>query len=198
MPTMSLIRDFLKKNPNGITLEQIYQYCADCGATFQSANPQDQKRSIAAQLSKMKSRGEVTVSGGFWKINGSLEKSRLKLSLLEENLAICKLDPASPPPEWTTSQSFYSITRTPEELSVVCPESGIPKEIQREKGFRCYKIEGQLNFSQVGVIASIAQLLAGAGVSIFTISTYNTDYILVKQHSLDKAEKALQAAGYLG
>lgn len=195
MPYRVLIREFLKKNVNGITLEQIHQYCVDCGATFQTGDTDDQKRSIAYYLTKMKSTGEISYSGGFWKL--STEKPKLRLTLLKERLAICRLAPGSPIPTWAIiPDSFMSITVTRDELSIVCPESNVPLGVRREGAFRCLKIEGPLDFSEVGVIAPIAQLLAAAGICIFIVSTYDTDYILVKQNMLEKALHVLTDSGY--
>lgn len=195
MPYRDLIRDFLKKNVNGITLEQIHQYCVDCGATFQTDDTDDQKRKIAYDLTKMKSTGEISYSGGFWKLLS--KKPILRLTLLEERLAVCRLDPGTPIPSWAViPDSFVSITVTHEELSIVCPESNIPQGVRREGAFRCLKIEGPLDFSEVGIIAPMAQLLAAAGISIFIISTYDTDYILFKQSLLERTLQVLTGSGY--
>jgi len=120
-----------------------------------------------------------------------------KLVLLEEILCVCRLDPLSALPGWAIQNNhFFSVTKTGDELSVVCPESCVPPDARYEGGFRCLKIEGPLDFSLVGVLAPIADLLAGERISIFTISTYDTDYIMVRQSSLDSALRALETAGY--
>jgi len=120
-----------------------------------------------------------------------------RLALLTEKLCVCRLDPKSTLPGWTLMNTgFFSITKTADELSVVCPESCVPPEVRHEGIFRCLKIEGPLDFSLVGVLAPIAGLLAKAKISIFTISTYDTDYIMVKQSGLEEAIRSLEAAGY--
>jgi uncharacterized protein len=91
---------------------------------------------------------------------------------------------------------FFSITRTADELSVVCAERDAPKDAKVEGGWRAMKVEGTLDFSLTGVLASISAPLADAGVSIFVVSTYETDYVLVKEASLMKAVPALEAAGH--
>ncbi|MCL5056721.1 MAG: ACT domain-containing protein [Actinobacteria bacterium] len=120
-----------------------------------------------------------------------------RLALLDDKLCVCRLDPNSDIPGWALlSTGFFSITKTADELSVVCPESCVPPGVRHEGTFRCLKIEGPLNFSLVGVVATIAGLLAKAEISIFTISTYDTDYIMVKQSGLEEALRTLEAAGY--
>jgi hypothetical protein len=81
-------------------------------------------------------------------------------------------------------------------LSVVCPEDVVPPDTQREKGWRVFQVVGPLDFSLTGILSSIAGPLADAGVSIFALATYNTDYVMVKAHNLDRAVRALEAAGH--
>lgn len=120
-----------------------------------------------------------------------------RLVLLEENLCVCRLAPESALPQWALREnSFFSITKTADELSVVCPQNCVPPDVKFEGNFRCLKIEGPLDFSLVGVLAPLATLLAGAGISIFAISTYDTDYILFRESILSMALKVLEEAGY--
>jgi hypothetical protein len=91
---------------------------------------------------------------------------------------------------------FASVTRTAHELSLVCAESAVPQGIQCEPGWRIFKIEGPLDFALTGILASVAQPLAEAGISIFTISTYDTDYVMVQERDVEKAAHALAAAGH--
>lgn len=97
---------------------------------------------------------------------------------------------------WTQGHEFFSITRTPEELSVVVPQEHVPESITCQRDFRALQVAGPLAFDQVGVLASLATPLADAGISIFAISTYDTDYILVRQADLLRALEALRAAGH--
>ena len=100
-------------------------------------------------------------------------------------------------PEWAwNSGGFSSITHTADELSVVCAESAVPQGVQCERGWRAFKIEGPLDFALVGILASVAVPLAEAGVSIFAISTYETDYIMVKEKDVESAVRALVGAGH--
>lgn len=120
----------------------------------------------------------------------------LRLSALEDQLAICRLAPDSEVPGWATEAWFVSVTRTPDELSIVCPEPYIPDEITREDGWRALAIEGPLDFSLVGILASVATTLAEAGLSVFAISTYDTDYLLVQEDALATAVAVLRESGH--
>lgn len=115
----------------------------------------------------------------------------LTLSILEEKLAICRLDASVPIPLWARENNFFSITKTRDELSIVCLEEKVPQDIKVEKGWRAFKVEGLLDFALTGILAGIAKPLAESEISIFAISTYNTDYILVKEENLEKAIKVL-------
>jgi hypothetical protein len=88
------------------------------------------------------------------------------------------------------------VTRTDRELSVVCEEGAAPADTKREAGWRLLRVAGPLDFSLTGILAGIAAPLAEAGVSIFAVSTFDTDYIMVKQEDLAKALSALRAAGH--
>lgn len=120
---------------------------------------------------------------------------KLKLALLAEKYAICRLESGVSIPVWATSADFSSVTRTPDELSIVCPQENVPDGIECEKDWRCLKVEGKLDFSQTGILASLTVPLANAGISIFAISTFDTDCLLVKQKSLDRAIQVLSQAG---
>jgi len=102
----------------------------------------------------------------------------------------------APIPEWATSSDFYSITRTYEELSIVCPQENIPAEIKINKGWRCLKVQGPLGFDIVGILASLSMPLASEGISIFVFSSYDTDFIMVKNYDLEKAMEVLRKAGH--
>ncbi|MBS1854339.1 MAG: ACT domain-containing protein [Acidobacteria bacterium] len=122
--------------------------------------------------------------------------ARLTLHLLEERLAICRLPPSAAIPPWAAGGAFLSITRTADELSVVCAESAAPGDARCERGWRALKVEGPLDFALTGILASIAVPLADARVGIFAVSTFDTDYVLVKEDSLAEALRALTAAGH--
>jgi hypothetical protein len=120
----------------------------------------------------------------------------LKLSLLPGNFAVCRLEPEAVIPDWALAGDLVSMTRTSDEFSVVCPEAQVPEAVLAEKGWRCLKIQGPLPFSMTGVLASLVNPLAQAGISLFAFSTYDTDYVLVKESALDRAQTALIQAGH--
>jgi hypothetical protein len=119
-----------------------------------------------------------------------------RLILLDDRFAVCRLDRRAAIPPWAAVVGFCSITRTPEELSVVCPESAVPEGTRAERGWRALRVAGILDFALVGVLASLAVPLARAGIGLFVISTYDTDYLLVRETDLDRAVEALVAAGH--
>jgi uncharacterized protein len=128
---------------------------------------------------------------------GSLvESALLRLSVLEEHLAVCRLEPRAEIPPWATSAPFFCVARTPDELSVVCPEERVPAGITCERGWRALKLQGPFGFELTGVFASVAAPLAESEVGILAIATYDTDYVLVKEEQLDPAIAALRARGH--
>jgi len=124
-----------------------------------------------------------------------MKSNMLTLRLLREKFGICRLDPDAPIPDWVKG-SFYSITKTLDELSIICREDAIPAESPCETNWRALMIEGPLDFSLTGIIASISSILANNQISLFVLSTYDTDYILIKDHLLDKAVSVLRANHY--
>jgi hypothetical protein len=121
---------------------------------------------------------------------------QLKFRVLEERLAVCRLEPAAHIPTWALEGKFFCVVRTADELSVVCPEEIVPKLTIAERGWVALKLEGPFLFSLSGVLASFAQPLARARIGIFAISTFDTDYILIKKDDCDAALAALQKAGH--
>ncbi len=121
---------------------------------------------------------------------------KLTLSILPETLVICQMDKDARIPDWLLASTFYSITKTAEELSVVCPQTNVPEGIKRDEGWRCLKVEGPLDFSAAGILASLTMPLAKEGISVFAMSTYNTDYLLVKERHLEKAVQILAQNGH--
>ena len=117
------------------------------------------------------------------------------LTVLPDRLAIYRLPADSPAPAWAAG-AVTSITRTAAELSVVCAEGLAPAGTQSQPGWRIFQVEGPLDFSLTGILAAIAGPLADAGVSIFAISTFDTDYVMVREESLAKAVDALRASGH--
>ena len=123
--------------------------------------------------------------------------SGLELSVLEGTLAISRLPANVPPPNWALAgNEFLAFVRTGEELSVVAPRKSVPEAAVGDDGWRAIRVDGQLDLTETGVLASLAAPLADAGVSIFAISTHDTDYVLVKEEKLQDAVAALGAAGH--
>lgn len=120
----------------------------------------------------------------------------LRLTILPDGYAICRLSPGDALPSWISLGNFFSITRTAEELSIICSEANIPSGVHCQPGWRLIKFEGPFEFSQIGVLASVTLPLAESGVSQLTISTYDTDYIMVQAGELNLAIQALEAAGH--
>ena len=118
------------------------------------------------------------------------------LEVLPGSMAICRLDANADVPNWAIGD-VVSITRTPDELSIVCFEDNVPQNIQSETGWRCLRVAGPLDFSMVGVIASLTSTLAKANISVFVISTFDTDYLLVKKSDLKAAVESLGEAGHV-
>ncbi len=118
------------------------------------------------------------------------------LDLLPEIFAVVQLESGAALPDWATTGELYSVTRTQDELSIVCPQASIPEGVTAQKNFRCLKVQGPLAFSEVGVLASLSTILAKAQISIFVLSTFDTDYLLVASTDLSSAISALTAAGH--
>jgi uncharacterized protein len=121
----------------------------------------------------------------------------LSLSLLHDRIAVSQLPVnASYPLEWAGDGGFFAIIRTMDEITVVCDETVVPKGVRCEPGWRILMVNGPLEFNQVGVLAALAAPLAQAGISIYSISTFNTDYIFVKEATLAASLMVLSQAGY--
>jgi len=120
--------------------------------------------------------------------------NKYNITLLPDRLVICRLDSNFPFSGLSLPDSgFYSVTKTAEEVSLVCREESIPAGFPAEKDFRLLKVEGPLDFSLTGVLSSLLKPLADAAIPVFTISTYDTDYILVKDGQLEQALRALSS-----
>jgi hypothetical protein len=123
-------------------------------------------------------------------------RALLTLTVLPDRYAICRLDPKADVPHWSAKGDFVSISRTPDELSVVCLETNVPANVPCEEGWRILRCEGPLDLSLTGIMASLAEPLADAGVPIFPIATHHTDYILIKEAHLGTATRALSGYGH--
>jgi hypothetical protein len=118
------------------------------------------------------------------------------LSLFPETFAICRLKPGSALPLWAQTDPLFSITSTPDELSLVTRDQSIPADVQADRGWRCFKLHGPIPFSLTGILNSITIPLSEATIGIFAISTFDTDYVLVKEHDLPQALSTLTQAGH--
>ena len=118
------------------------------------------------------------------------------LSVLPDELAICRFDLDD---RWSLPQqgSFMSVTRTEDEISVVCPVESVRENARSELGWRALKVHGPIPFEMTGVLAAIVNPLAEAKIPVFAIATFDTDYVLVKQETLEGAAQALRKAGHL-
>ena len=122
---------------------------------------------------------------------------RLTLVVLADQFAICRLAPDAAVPAWAWHGAFVSVTRTAEELSIVCDEAAVPEAVAPvERGWRALRVAGALDFALVGILARLSAPLAEAGISIFAISTFDTDYLLVRAADLAAAIEVLGAAGH--
>ena len=122
--------------------------------------------------------------------------ANIVLSVLSETFTIHKLSPDVSIPEEILKSNYYSVSKTENELSVVCSELIEIQSLQSSKGWKCIKVKGPLDFNLTGILAGISDILAHANISIFAISTFDTDYILVRTQELFSARTTLRLAGY--
>lgn len=125
--------------------------------------------------------------------------ARRALSLLPGRFAVCRFAPDAPLPAWVfhAGATTWSLTRTPRELSLVCPEDDLPPSVeQAERGWRAFEVAGPIPFDETGVIAGLTAPLAAAGVGVFVLSTWDTDLVLARESEIGAARAALAAAGY--
>jgi uncharacterized protein len=121
---------------------------------------------------------------------------KLKFRQLPDFYAIVRQSPDASLPDWATTGHFTSITRTADELSIVCPADSVPKEIDPGLHWICLKLEGPFPFSQTGILLSFIEPLSNNGIPIFAISTFDTDYVLVQEHFATAALKELEQSGH--
>lgn len=124
------------------------------------------------------------------------KRRRLKFRWLPGPYAIVRLAPNSAVPEWATKGEFTSITRSSDELSIVCPAENLPREVHSLHHWICLRLEGPFPFSQTGVLLSFIEPLSNNGIPIFAVSTYDTDYVLVPEDFAGVTQQALADAGH--
>jgi hypothetical protein len=121
---------------------------------------------------------------------------KLKYRILPDRLAVCQLAAGTRVAEWALGGGFFCVTGTEDEVSMVCEERQVVDGVRVEKGWVGLKLEGPFPFTMTGVLASFLQPLAEAGIPVFAVSTFNTDYVLIKGEHLERAQKALGEAGH--
>ena len=122
---------------------------------------------------------------------------QLRFRPLEQTFAVCRFAPTYSLPTWVFESEFFSITRTLEELSIVCIEAQVPPDVKAEFGWKGFMLEGPFAFGLTGILTSVLVPLAEAQIGIFAFSTFDTDYVLVKEADFDGALAALEGAGHL-
>jgi uncharacterized protein len=122
----------------------------------------------------------------------------LRLTLLAERAALCRLAPDAPVPAWTeNARQFLTISRSPTELSIVADERVVPSNVAAERGYHILRVEGPLPLDLIGVFASLATPLANANIPIFPIATYDLDYLLVRDVDIERALATLRTVGHI-
>lgn len=120
----------------------------------------------------------------------------LVLTLLPAICAVSRLERDAAIPPWAAGE-FVSITRTKDELSIVCDEVAVPDGVRTERSWRCLKVDGPIPFEMTGIASALTTPLAAAGISVFLVATFDTDYVLVKSEKLEDAAAALRSAGHI-
>jgi len=111
----------------------------------------------------------------------------MKLKLLCPEFSVCKFSPKSKIPLWALESEYVFLSRTSDELSVLCPTIIIPLSVRSDRGWRCFRVDGDLEFEQIGVVSTVSTPLANAGISLFLVSTHDRDYVFLRQEKLTKA-----------
>lgn len=122
----------------------------------------------------------------------------MKLAEIPGSFSVLRFQPQEPFPVWANGLTFVSVTRTDEELSIICKTSDIPATVKAkaEHDWKCFRVQGPLDFSLTGILSSIAAPLAEAKISIFAFSTFDTDYVMVKNENFEKAKETLRKSGF--
>lgn len=120
----------------------------------------------------------------------------MKLRLLAESFSILKLAPPQPFPTWLDTRATFFVAQTEDEYSIICQQALIPNDYDYDKNWRCFRVDGDLAFDEVGVVARVSSPLANAGLSLFLVSTHDRDYVFVSQDDLAQAIQTYQSAGF--
>ena len=121
----------------------------------------------------------------------------INLKILPQTYAIARLEPTAAMPDWADGAGFVSISRTDDELSIVCPEERMPDEVRKDAGWSCLKLLGPFAFGETGIVLSVIRPLSENGIGIFVVSTFDGDHLLVKTDDLEKARALLTEAGHI-
>ncbi len=122
---------------------------------------------------------------------------QLTLTLLPKTYSVCRLDKKEEIPKWALCSEFFSITKTMDELSIVTSQENVPAGIKNQNNWKILKVEGPLDFSLVGILSKLSTILADNDISIFAVSTFDTDYILIGENNMAKGIEALREKGYI-
>jgi hypothetical protein len=152
---------------------------------------------VAVDKSELPSSFPIAaVDNRFYRYSLRRAPQRLRLMPLAGRFAICRLAPHAPLPAWAGEGALSSVTRTPAELSIVCPAAQVPADVHATRDWRALAVQGPLDFSLVGVLASLVEPLARRRISVFCLSTFDTDYLLIPDADVASAGAVLQAAGH--
>jgi hypothetical protein len=121
---------------------------------------------------------------------------RIVLQAVAGEFAVCRLLPAEPVPTWAGSAVFSAVTRTAEELSIICPAAQVPAGVKHEAGWSLLKFQGPFAFGETGILAAVLAPLAAEKIGILATATFDTDYLMVKSAQLPEARRALESAGH--
>ena len=122
--------------------------------------------------------------------------AKFPLRLLPGELAVCRLGPRDPAPAWVDGAPFSCVMRTPEELSIVCAAANVPPQVKHEAGWQAFQLVGPVPFTTTGVVSGLTAPLAAVGIGVFVLSTFDTDFLLVKQENLERTVAALRGSGH--
>ena len=120
----------------------------------------------------------------------------MKLKLLTSQFAVLKLEPSENIPTWATQSEHFFISKTSDELSVICPEADVPAGVEASTGWRCFRVDGDLEFEQVGVVATVSKPIADEGISLFLVSTHDRDYVFVHADTLKTSMNIYRSIGF--
>ena len=199
--SIGVVSEFRGRGVGGAVLKALIRTAKSQG--FKTLSLGVEKDNPALQIYERHGFVRLFDTGGAWTMKVDLSPNPdfpperpLKLRVLDGHVSVCRLHPESEVPEWAVTGGFFSVMRTGDELSVVCLEAEVPGSVRSERGWRALMLEGPFEFLEVGVLASVAVPLAEAGVGIFALPTFDTDYVLVKEEQLGSTVAALRGRGH--